>query len=321
MNSARTVVQRLVGAINNNLINIEEGELAESWKSLKSRAETLEVKLNSLKIEGTPNTPSTTKETSQNNMKALLITFKELHDTLHTMHSVQQHFSLLIATGQYHEVLRELEDTEISNDGHVPLDTMRKELIRVLAEQLKKEEKELKNSQFDIEKYISEWKSMEYKRAIKRQALPEEHRLNAENIPDENIRRWIDEKAEEMKSDMRRDKRKRFIHTTVGRELEKELKRAFINNNEQVSQTIEQSNMDDAHNMEGCINTILDFMAGTIDKSELGEELSQYDIKFKEYEALNKCLLAQVRDFLFEQYSLPIGLPFCLDLLDGRNQN
>ena len=306
MNRARTVVQRLVGAINNNLINIEEGELAEKWKGLKSRTETLEKKLNSLRIEGTPATPgrngeNESEEASRNNMKALLITFKELHDTIHTMHSVQQHFSLLIATGQYHEVLRELEDTEISNDEHISLETMQKELIRVLAEQLMKEEKELKSSQFDIDNYISEWKSMEFKRARKRQDLREEHRMNAENSQGENIRGWIDERAEEMKIDMRRDKRKRFIHTSLGRQIESELNRVFSINKEPVNQTIEQLNME-THNMQNFINTILDYLAGSIDKSELGVELSKYDIRFKEYEMLNKCLIDQVRVFLLVQY-------------------
>ena len=320
MNRTRTVVQRLVGAINNNLINIEEGELAENWKGLKSRAEKLEEKLNSLRIEDTPATNGsvdekesgrhefTTEEASRNNMKTLLITFKELQDTIHTMHSVQQHFSLLIATGQYHEVLRELEDTEISNDEPVSLETMRKELIRILDEQLRKEEKELKSSQFDIDNYISEWKAMEFKRAKKRQDIPEDHRMNAENSQDENIRGWIDKTAEEMKIAMRGDKRKRFIHTSLGRQLESELNRAFSINKELVNQTIEQLNI------EKCTNTILDYLAGSIDKSELGVDLSQYDIGFKEYKTLNKLLIDQVRVILLVQYSLLIRVSFFLNL-------
>lgn len=295
INSVRTTVHRLVGAVNNELINVEEGELAEKWKELKSHVRSLEQKLSSLKIEDKPvtarnggeNAPAT-KEKSRNDIKALLVAFKDLNDTVNTMRSVKQHFSLLIASGEYHELLLELEDTEISSDGYVPLETMRKDLIRVLSEQLKKAEKN--QMRYDIEKYISAWKHMEFQRAKKREELPVEQRMNAaEDVPEDDVRRWIDEKADEMKADMRSWKRKRFIHTTLGRELHVELHRAFSACKDAANQMD-----DDTQQMEACINTILDYLAGSIDKPELDSEFCGYSIGYKEYEALNKCIISHV---------------------------
>ena len=315
----KKTVRRVTLAISGGFIHQNEGQRMERiWKEYEIRISSLEQKLHSLETnESIPVKPELQRERNKLETKAanntldagtphnqttrnlieMLNTFKELSDEVRIINSVQRHFPELLATGQYDQLIQELENKKISNEEEIPLDRMQNEMDGVFSDLLEKEKSRAKHSLIELHEYIHKWSVMECIRARKRsEHLDEKNGTTDQETNQRELEKLLQEGAIRIRADWSNLRFEQFTHLFLGRELQKQLDNVFG------SQKI-----DDKHGNSGLQSynnsppidakiAILKYLAGSIDKIELQNHLRQdIFIDINKIGALRQCLYKVAR--------------------------
>ena len=311
-------VRRVSVAFNGGFIHEDE----RIWKEteIRVRIDRLEQKLNSLETnemipvkpelqvdriiletksanntldEGTPNIQTT------RNLIEVLNTFKELSDKVRIISSVQRHFPVLLVTGQYDHLIQEFENKKIPNEEQIPLDQMQKEMDGVFSGLLEKEKSHVKHSIIELHEYIYKWSVMECVRSKKRsELLDEKNGTTDQETNQRELEKLLQEGAVKIKADWSKVRFEQFIHSFIGRELQKYLDNVF--GSQKIDDKHANSGLQSASNYSSVLidakTAILKYLAGSIDKIELQNHLRQ-DIfmDINKIRALRQCLYKVAR--------------------------
>ena len=218
----RRAIMRLVRALNRGLFDTEDGALGLLLRKHRDRVRTLVERLSAGDGDGDQNidgreTASTGGPGPQNQERdaneprlklvEMVVIMQQLCTSVRILRSASTHFTRLVVSGQFQQVISELEHCSIASEAAVSLDQMREEIANVLVAKIDLEDKKLKRDA--LEHYINQWAEMQYARADKRKK-EREQREGAEGDADggaakvdEEVDAMVEEKVEKMRADWR----------------------------------------------------------------------------------------------------------------------
>ena len=278
-----------IGGLEQKLHSFETNEIIPVKPELQADRIKVETKsANNTLDEGTPNIQTT------RNLVEVLNTFKELSDEVCIISSVQRHFPVLLATSQYDQLTQEFENKKISNEEKIPLDQMQKEMDGVFSDLLEKKKSLVKHSIIELHEYIHKWSVMECVRSKKiSELLAKKNGTTDQKTNQRELEKLLQEGAVKIKADWCKIRFEQFIHSFIGRELQKYLDNVF--GSQKIDDKHANSGLQSASNYSSvpidAKTAILKYLAGSIDEIELQTHLRQdIFIDINKIVALRQCL-------------------------------
>ena len=316
----RTII-RLVRALNDGLFETEDGAFQERFQKEHENVQKIMEKLaahngdeTDLRKTASTNEPGhqvSVQDANDPRLKLveMVVIMQQLCTSVRIIRYVSTHFTQLVVSGQFEQVMSELEHSSIASEGSVSVEQLRKEIANAIMNKIDSDDEKLNLDA--LKHYIEEWNEIQRTGADKRKLERRQrgggdrNAGEAEAKEDEEMNAMIKEKGEKMRADWRSARLELLSQAGIMPAFTCALQLA-VNRQSNHSKNSKQqvAAVSDSHSNEfnsqlqsrriGRVNAIVDFCAGAIDRSELEQKFLDDDIEPNELLALHNCIHEQV---------------------------